>query len=105
MSYEKLMSIIVSGCKFKYYSYDHKKALEEYRVNDDFKEARKYYQNPQSYDMPEVLKEKYKIERIGGLREIHFAPTGTAFRFKIGSKYAKSFKLEDFGVKVFPIIN
>jgi hypothetical protein len=28
--YKKLLHTIVSGCKFKYVSYDHKKAVEEY---------------------------------------------------------------------------
>jgi len=104
MPYDALLGVVISGCKFKYFSYDHKKALEDYNTSDEFSEHRKHYKNPQSYDMPEELKEKYRTERIGKLREIHFAPTGKAWRFKIGAKYAKSFGLDDFGVNVFPLV-
>ena len=51
--------------------------------------------------MPQALKDKYSVDRIGKLREVHFAPNGKAFRFKIGARYAKTFYIEDFGVKVF----
>ena len=105
MSYKKLLSVIVSGCKFKYYSYDHKKALVEYRSSDKYIVDRKYYANPDSWDMPLALKEKYKVEKIGKLREITFSPNGKACRFRIGNKYYKSFYIEDFGLEVFPLIS
>ncbi len=100
--YDTLFKTIISGCKFKYFSYDHKKALEEYNTSDSYKEARLWDKNPQSWDMPEELKEKYKVERIGTLRVIYFS-NGAAYKFKIGSKYPKTFCLTDFGIKVFPI--
>jgi hypothetical protein len=103
--YFKLMHIIISGCKFKYYSYDHKKALLEYNTSIKFTEVRKWIKNPQSYDMPEELKLKYRTERIGKLRRIHFAPNGKAYKFEIGARYAKRYGLDDFGVNVFPILN
>ena len=104
MGYDALLGVVISGCKFKYFSYDHKKAIEEYRTSDDYMEVRKWISNPNSYEMPDKLKEKYKTERIGKLREIHFAPTGKAYKFKIGAKYAKTYGLEDFGVNVFPLV-
>lgn len=104
MTYDVLLQIIVSGCKFKYFSYDHKKALEEYNTSDKYMEDRKWIPNPDCWEMPTILKENYKTERIGKLREIHFTRTGRAYRFKIGAKRAKSFTLEDFGVNVFPLI-
>jgi hypothetical protein len=104
MPYDALLGVVISGCKFKYYSYDHKKALDEYRTNDDYEEVRKWISNPNSWDMPPKLKEKYKTERIGKLREIHFTPTGKAYKFKIGARYAKVYRLEDFGVNVFPLV-
>lgn len=109
-TYEQLMKIIISGCKFKYYSYDHKKALKEYEtteeysalVDDGFKSIfgdRKI----DCYDIPNYLKEKYKTERVGKLRSIDFAPNGKAWKFRIGAKYAKVYYISDFGKTVFPI--
>jgi hypothetical protein len=104
LEYIELMSIIISGCKFKYFSYDHKKAIEEYKLDDKFIDMRKHIPNPQSYDMPDELKEKYKVERIGKLRQINFSPDGKAYSFKIGAKYSKTYGLDDFGMNVFPMI-
>ena len=104
MSYNELLKIIISGCKFKYLSYDHKKAVEEYRTSDKYKEDRKWLKHLNSWNMPKELKEKYKDEKIGKLRRIDFSPNGEAWRFYIGNKYAKSYRLEDFGVNVFPLI-
>ena len=101
IEYKKLLHKIVSGCKFRYTSYDHKKAIEEYRTSDKYEIDREIYCNPESYHMPQALKDKYSVDRIGKLREVHFAPNGKAFRFKIGARYTKTFYIEDFGVKVF----
>lgn len=101
IEYKKLLHKIVSGCKFRYTSYDHKKAIEEYHTSDKYEIDREIYRNPDSYDMPQALKDKYSVDRIGKLREVHFAPNGKAFRFKIGARYAKTFYIEDFGVNVF----
>jgi hypothetical protein len=103
MQYSEFIALVVSGIKFRYISYDHKKALKEYHSNDKYMERRSYVANPNCHEMPEELQEKYKVERIGKLREIHFAPDGKAFRFRIGNKYTKSFSKNDFGHKVFPI--
>ena len=104
IGYDKLFKIIISGCKFKYLSYDHKKAIEEYNASDKYHDRRIFVKNPDSYSMPEELKEKHKVYRIGKLREVHFSTHGKAWRFIIGNKYNKSFRLDDFGVNVFPII-
>lgn len=101
MEYSELIKIILSGCKFMYYSYDHKKALAEYK--DQYITDYKILPNPNCWDMPKELKEKYKIEKIGRLRQIDFAPNGQAWRFKIGCKYSKTFYVEDFGVNIFPL--
>lgn len=99
-----LSGVVTSGCKFKYNSYDHKKAMEEYNSSKKYEEVRKWFKNPKSWDMPEELKDKYKVERIGKLRRIDFNPDGKPWRFYIGNKYAKSYRIEDFGVKVFPLV-
>lgn len=99
-----LLCVVVSGCKFKYMSYDHKKAMEEYNYSKEYEEVRKWVKNPKSWDMPQELKDKYKVERVGKLRRIDFNPDGEPWRFYIGNKYAKSYRVEDFGVEVFPLV-
>jgi len=102
MSYTKLLSVIVSGRKFKHDSYDHKKAMEEYINNNEFINMRKTIKSPRNFEMPVSLKIKYKIEKIGKLRRVHFNPQGKAYKFEIGAKYAKTYGIDDFGVNVFP---
>ncbi len=58
MPYDTLLGVVVLGCKFKYFSYDHKKAIEEYNTSDKYEEDRKWFKNPKSWDMPEKTKEK-----------------------------------------------
>jgi hypothetical protein len=99
-----LLCVVVSGCKFKYISYDHKKAMEEYNSSKEYEDVRKMVKNPKSWDVPEKLKNKYKVERVGKLRGIDFNPEGKPWRFYIGNKYAKSYRVEDFGVEVFPLV-
>ena len=105
MPYDTLLCVVISGCKFMYFSYDHKKAMVDYRELEKWKPDFRMNPMPDSHSMPNELKEKYKVERIGKLREIHFAPNGKAWRFKIGNKYAKSFSIDSFGISVFPIVN
>jgi len=105
--YYNLLNKITSGCLFKYFSYDHKKALEEFNINNKYAKEVLFWksinQNIPCYEMPEELKEKYKVERIGKLRSIEFSPNGKAWRIKIGNKYSKSYSLGDFGNIVFII--
>lgn len=102
--YDELIKTIVSGCKFKYYSYDHKKAIEEYQNNSKYSNLAIYDPNPDCYRLPNDLKLKYRTERIGKLRTINFGANGRAYRFYIGARYSKTFFIEDFGVNVFPLI-
>ncbi|MBE9489001.1 MAG: hypothetical protein IMY67_01785 [Bacteroidetes bacterium] len=104
LSNQELVKIVVSGCKFKYFSYNHKDALAEYKqMNKQDADAMSFISNPDCYDMPEDLKLKHRIEKVGKIRQIHFSPNGNAFRFKIGAKYAKTFYPKDFGINVFPV--
>ena len=103
MTYEEVINSINNGGRFLYYSYDHKKALEEYRTSDEFEKQRAYISAPQCYSMPEKLKEKHRVEKHGKIREVHYNPKGKAWKFKIGNKYPKTFYLKDFGVSVFPL--
>lgn len=102
--YFELLNIITSGCLFRYYSYNHKEALKEYHSDDKYSIVRIHIPHPNCFFMPDELKEKYKVEKIGKLREIRFAPNGRACHFKIGAKYSKTFFLDDFYKNVFPIL-
>ncbi len=105
LGYRKLLLLISSGVRFKYISYDHKKAIKEYHESDSFIKDRTFMKNPHSYDVPEVLKNKYQVIRMGKLRSIDFSPDGLAWRFKIGNKYSKRYYIRDFGVNVIPYID
>lgn len=108
MKIEEIKKFILSGCKFKYFSYDHKKALEEYRENYNSKGnltiGEWIHPSPNCYDMPQELKDKYRVEKIGKLRKIDFSNNCEMYKFHIGSKYSKVFYADDFGVNVFPIL-
>lgn len=110
--YNEFFKIVTSGCKFRYFSYDHKQAMEEYQQSNEYKDWEQALNTDglnrkpkvDCWNMPKELKEKHKIERIGKLRQIDFSPSGRAWRFQIGNKYSKSYSFLDFYVNVFPII-
>lgn len=105
LGYDKLFKLIVSGVRFDYVSYDHKKYMIEYNESDEFANYRSVYLNPKSWDVPDSLKDKYRIVKKGKLRSIQFNPMGKACRFSIGSKFSKKYTIDDFGVKVIPCID
>lgn len=109
LSNRQLLDIVVSGCVFAYNSYDHAKAEEEFIGNDGYNqdiEALSIFGNGgvvSCYDLPDELKEKHKVWRIGKIRQISFAPNGEATKFIIGARYFKTYYMDDFGVNVFPL--
>ena len=110
MTADPLLGVVISGCKFKYASYDFKKAYEEFKntLPDDtldiFPYSEKEKMKLAGEYMPKELKEKYRIWKVGKLRQIEFNPNGQAWRFRIGARYARSFYRSDFGVEVFPLV-
>lgn len=104
MEYNEIKSFILSGCKYMYESYDHKKALEFYQ-NDWKGEKYPADMTPDCHYMPNEIKNKFKMFRIGKLRQVEFSPIGTMWRFKIGAKRAKTYFKDDFGVTVKPILD
>lgn len=104
MSIEEIKKFILTGCKYRYFSYDHKNASIDYleKYQSEIEKTLKW--SPSCWDIPDELKEKYKTEKIGKLRQIHFNPKGEMYRFKIGAKYAKTYYADDFGKTVFPIL-
>jgi hypothetical protein len=100
-----LRKLLFSGCKFQYESYDHNKAIEEIKKND-LKNGLIFdgYDRFSSYEILSEMKQKYRVYRIGKLRQIDFAPDGSIRKIYIGNKYNKTFYLYNFGKEVKPII-
>lgn len=112
--YEPLKELIIHGVRFQYESYNHKKAIDELKqirdtginpystlsilVNDLFK-IPEY-----SWIIPEEIKKNNVVWRAGRIWEIFFNKERQMYRFKIGNRYPKNFYLEDFGVKVKPML-
>ena len=97
MESKEILQILFSGCKFKYKSYDHVKAVDEFKTTEAYIE---YKQPPDCFSMPAELKEKHTVWKVGKLRSIEFNPDGSFRRAKIGNKYSKTFYAADFGVNV-----
>lgn len=105
MNDEEILSLLLIGCKYEYISYDHKKAVKEYKLIDDFWNNNYISYTYESYMIPDELKEKYRVLRIGKLRGIEFNPNGSIKQLKIGYKRNKIFYPKDFGISVKPIID
>lgn len=107
MTQQELKQIIISGCKFKYKSYDFRAAKIEFISTLDSREIPEFEESDKlcSDYMPKYLKEKHLVWREGKLRSVDFNPNGDIYRCKIGThiKFAKTFFLEDFGESVFPL--
>ena len=99
MTNQEIKSIIFSGCKFKYESYDFKGAKQDFLMglgeiehNDFFHSNKKIAEY-----MPISLKDKYKVLKIGKIWNIQLDSNGFPWRIQIGAspKYAKSFYAHD----------
>jgi len=105
--YQALLKIVTEGCRFSYESYDHLKAYQEVKalgVNVVY-QANNYFEVFDScYGIPDYIKQKHLVWRTGKLRSIKFSPDGKMFKFYIGARRAKVFFLDDFGIKVKPMI-
>lgn len=108
--YQALKELILSGVRFSYESYDHKKAMEEIEQIKKSGNPISYQQKNMfqfancSYGVPDEIKANHIIWRTGKLRLVYFDKNGQMCRFKIGQRYFKNFYLEDFGVRVKPMI-
>lgn len=87
-----------NGGKFEYQSFDFKKAASEYEQTDEWKrtqESADFFNQrvnlKDKYQIPEEIRDKYILWRIGKLRSIEFGPSGKPYRIKLGAKYAVSF--------------
>jgi len=94
--YELIKDFVFHGVRWSYESYDHKAAMEE------LNKASSHYNT--LFGVPDVLKQKHAVWRTGKLRLVYFDKNGQMCRFKIGQRWAKNFYLDDFGVRVKPMI-
>jgi len=108
--YQLLKELILSGVRFSYESYDHKKALEEIEqikasgLNGLYL-ANNLFEFPNScFGIPDSIKQNHIVWRTGKLRLVFFNKDGQMCRFKIGQRWYKNFYLEDFGIRVKPMI-
>jgi len=108
LPYEITRELIFSGVKFQYESYDYKKALEEiekYKINDNYYNiGNGLFYFVKNDPVPNDIKQKCIIWRIGKLRQIYFDNDGRIKKYVIGNRRNKTFYLYDFGIKVKPII-
>jgi hypothetical protein len=107
MNQQELKQIVISGCKFRYKSYDFKKAKSDFisivdeRNKEDFEKDDRLC----SDYMPKELKEKYLVWRDGKVWDIELGSNGTIYRYKVGvnKMFAKTFYCDDMGVSIFPL--
>jgi len=105
-----LKELVLAGVRFSYESYDHKKAMEEIEQITRSGKAIQYQPKNMfqfantSYGVPDEIKLNHIVWRTGKLRLVFFDKDGQMCRFKIGQRYYKNFYLEDFGVRVKPMI-
>jgi len=113
IDYNIVKELVLSGCKYQYDSYDYDKARQEIReiiasgkiVDPDL--DNQYFGETYSKDwvIPDKIKQKHQVWRIGKIRLIKFNNNSEMWYFKIGCRYYKTYYIHDFGVKVKPIIS
>lgn len=88
----------INGGKFEYQSFDFKKAADEYEKTQDWKNIQQsadFFNQKvnlkDKYQIPENIRNKYIVWRVGKLRQIDFNPSGNPYRIKLGAKYAVTF--------------
>jgi hypothetical protein len=108
--YQAIQEFVVNGIKFSYESYDHKKAMEEIRELERQGKPipygmKNFFEFVNScFGIPDEIKQNHIVWRTGKLREVYFNSDGKMYRFKIGHHWYKNFYIDDFGVKVKPMI-
>ncbi len=97
-----LMELIANGTLWYYISYDHKAAIAELQLRYPHHDI-----HMKEY-VPDELKIKYKVLRIGKLRTLMFDPDGFIKKMYVGRsfKYNKMFFPSEVGtIRIKPIIN
>ena len=106
--YDIIKELIINGVRFKYLSYNHKKALEFINCTSN-NTANNYNNNGfpfPYYGITNELKDQFPIWRTGRIWEITFNRVGEIVKVYIGKnpKFKKAFYIQDFGIKFKPIL-
>ena len=109
---EIIKYLIVSGVKFKYKSYNHKKAVEEFEqinANKSIPQISNNAQFKRQYDcwsIPQEIKDKHEVWRYGKLWEVCFNKNGDVQKMYVGAlfRFKKCFWANDIGDTVKPLI-
>lgn len=94
---KSILDHAMKGGTFTYASYDHHKAVAEYKETQEYKSnygesAFLRHLEPGKYDIPEEIRDRHVVMKQGKLRHVEFTNVpGKIYRVKIGSKYAISF--------------
>lgn len=87
----------LKGGKFQYLSYDHHKALAEYKTSNAYADESKSFEyfseeyKPDKWYLPKELIAKHAYWRDGKLRSVEFNPDGTIKRVYVGARRSRSF--------------
>jgi hypothetical protein len=102
--YDIIKELIINGVRFKYLSYNHKKALEWLNTTQKYTTPNQTLIKI-SY-VPNELKDQFPIWRTGRIWEITFNRVGEIVKVYIGKnpKFKKAFYIQDFGIKFKPIL-
>jgi hypothetical protein len=105
--YPELIKLVANGCRFQYESYDHLKAYEEVKalgVNVVYQANNFFEAFDSCYGIPDHIKQKHIVWRIGKIRSVSFNPDGKMWKFYIGARRTKVFFINDIGVRAKPMI-
>lgn len=108
---EIIKELILNGVRFKYISYDYKKASEEFHIQNQGNNYYGYaYANGllkiSHYDIPETIRNMFLIWRIGKVWEIRFNKNGGICSLYVGvnPKFKKRFFISEIGRWLKPMI-
>lgn len=112
LSQEIIKHLIVSGVKFKYKSYNHKKAVEEIKEIEakngvvSYTDKNMFQLQHSCWSIPQEIKDKHEVWRYGKLWEVHFNRFGDVDKMYIGAmfKFKKCFWVNEMGNTVKPMI-
>jgi hypothetical protein len=100
-----IRELIFLNVKWYYESYDYRAARAEY-IKEEMQHGRHVLvyrlDHTIGHEIPDHIKKNYIIWRTGKVRSIDVNPNGIMWKFRIGNKFAKTFYLDDFGIKVKP---
>lgn len=103
LTYDEITSFLLRDIKFQYISYDHKLASADFKNSPEYLSYKCYELTLNCFSIPDEYKEKYKVLKIGTLREIKLFKSKIV-SFRVGQRFPKTFYLSDFGRTIKPIL-